>query len=273
MSLAAGAVDEAVITAAAIVVPVHDEEARLARCLEAIDAAGVASGLPTGAVQVVVVLDRCTDTSAAIAAAHRARAILSTTIVTIAAGNVGTARARGVACALDRLAALDRAATWLATTDADSQVPVMWLADQLGLAAAGAEAVAGLVAVDDWSEHPAHVPIRFTRHYAPASLRHEPHGHVHGANLGVRADAYLAVGGFPDLASSEDVALWRALGDAGHRRVATRAIVVLTSGRSRARAPSGFAARLLSLAAEDSLDAPLDGAHPVPPARSLDAAG
>lgn len=272
IALAAGASAPA-ITAAAIVVPVHDEEACLARCLEAVDAAGAASGLAAGAVQVVVALDCCTDASAAIAVAHQGRAILPTTIVTIGASNVGAARATGVASALDQLPVLDRSAIWLATTDADSQVPINWLADQLDLAAAGAEAVAGLVAVDDWSDHPAHVPVRFSRQYARASLRHEPHGHVHGANLGVRADAYLAVGGFPELASSEDVALWRALGEAGHRRVATRAIVVTTSARSKARAPSGFAARLRSLATEDSLDTPLDGARLVPPGGALDAAG
>ena len=37
------------------------------------------------------------------------------------------------------------------------------------------------------------------------------HPHVHGANLGVRADAYLRAGGWADLRTAEDHDLWRRL--------------------------------------------------------------
>ena len=34
------------------------------------------------------------------------------------------------------------------------------------------------------------------------------HAHVHGANLGIRADAYLDVGGWSDASLAEDHCLW-----------------------------------------------------------------
>jgi hypothetical protein len=74
----------------------------------------------------------------------------------------------------------------------------------------------------------------------------EHHPHVHGANLGVRADAYLAAGGFAAHPTGEDHALWRALAD--RPRIATRRIPVVTSARRRARAPSGFAGFLTAMA-------------------------
>ena len=46
------------------------------------------------------------------------------------------------------------------------------------------------------------------------------HPHVHGANLGVTAAAYLAAGGFSALRTGEDHALVRALETAGRRRSA-----------------------------------------------------
>jgi len=231
-----------VIEAVGVVVPVHDEEEHLGPCLVALGDAVRRAGAP---VEVVVVLDACTDASAARAAEAVA------TVVTIDERNVGAARGAGAAAAL---AAADPARVWLATTDADSLVPPTWLADQLALAAAGADAVAGVVEVLDWAEHPPEVPERYLHGYAAraGSGHARPpatgHRHVHGANLGVRGDAYLAVGGFPPLPTGEDVALWRALVRDGRATVATRALVVTTSARRRARAPDGFAAHLRGLA-------------------------
>ena len=77
----------------------------------------------------------------------------------------------------------------------------------------------------------------------------EGHGHVHGANLGVRADAYLAVGGFAPLAVHEDVGLVARLRDAGHPWVATDRCRVRTSGRTESRVDGGFATFLAGLTA------------------------
>ena len=70
------------------------------------------------------------------------------------------------------------------------------------------------------------------------------HDHVYGANLAVRADAYLAVGGFPAVPHGEDQALVDRLQLSGYRLLRTAQVTVRTSGRLAARAPGGLADRL-----------------------------
>lgn len=214
-----------------VVVPARDEERRLPRCL---DALGVAiarltaeRGLP---VSTAVVLDRCTDRSAVVAAT---RSWVSA--VSVEAGNVGVARAAGCRAVLLEHGTGHAAALWLASTDADSEVPADWLTRQIALADGGAEVVLGTVAVHDWSEHPARAARRWQSSYDAA----DGHRHVHGANVGCRADAYLGAGGFPALSCDEDVALVGAL--AGRTIVSTGAIPVVTSARRRSRTAGGFA--------------------------------
>ncbi|WP_225447989.1 glycosyltransferase [Streptacidiphilus sp. P02-A3a] len=176
-------------------------------------------------------------------------------------------RALGTAHALASVRArhpeLTDARVWLAHTDADSRVPESWLADQLAHATAGAHAVVGQVQVRDWGEHTATTTAHFKRHYfvhhhdrrtpvasTPAPGRsgpRRPHPHVHGANLGVRADAYLAVGGFPQLPVGEDRALVTALEQAHYRVLAATDAPVVTSARRDPRAPGGFGHFLLDL--------------------------
>ena len=98
--------------------------------------------------------------------------------------------------------------------------------------------------VRDWSPHLTATRLRFERSYRKPLGG--PHPHVHGANLGVRASAYLDVGGFPPLALSEDHALWHALRSGGHPVVATRRVWVATSARRQSRASGGFADTLLA---------------------------
>lgn len=217
------------IEAIGVIVPAHDEEELLPACVDALDRA-LAAVPPTVARTSVIMLDACRDGSAACCGG----------IATLACEfrNAGAARALGARHVLDYLRS-DPAKTWLATTDADSRVPSDWLVTQLALAARGAQAVAGTVVVDDWTEHPSGLAERFVRFY-------EANSHVHGANLGVRADAYLAVGGFEALESGEDHALWHALAD--RPRMTTREIPVITSARRRGRAPAGFADFLIAFA-------------------------
>ena len=70
------------------------------------------------------------------------------------------------------------------------------------------------------------------------------HLHVHGANLGMVAEAYVAAGGVPPLALAEDHALVAALRARGSRLVATGRIPVVTSGRRESRTVGGFADHL-----------------------------
>jgi GT2 family glycosyltransferase len=204
-----------------VVIPVHNEEALLARCLASILAASAAEALGGEAVQTVVVLDACTDRSAAIAHSFGVETLV------VDARNVGMARAAGAQHLLAH------GARWLAFTDADSRVSPGWLAAQLALEA---DAVCGSICVDDWSGHPQHVRDYFRETYVDA----DGHQHVHGANLGVSAQAYRQAGGFAPLACSEDVALVQRLLQTGARVAWSAAPRVVTSARVASRARGGF---------------------------------
>jgi hypothetical protein len=71
---------------------------------------------------------------------------------------------------------------------------------------------------------------------------------VHGANLGIRASAYLAAGGFRPLRTAEDPMLLATATEAGCAVVQARDITVETSGRRWGRAPRGFSNLLRTLA-------------------------
>ena len=148
--------------------------------------------------------------------------------------------------ALAKLSREDASRLWLATTDADTRVPARWLTEQLRLAADGAEAVAGSIQVHDWTGYPEGFAERFRSFYEPPGST-DTHDHVHGANLGVRADAYLAAGGFPPLVTGEDHALWRALRRADRAQISSRRLAVVTSSRRAARAPLGFSSFLAEM--------------------------
>jgi glycosyltransferase involved in cell wall biosynthesis len=217
-----------------VVIPACNEEELLPACLDAVDAAVAECGLPT---LVVVALDNCTDRSRAIVSAHPVASL-----VEVSAGKVGVARGAGAAAVLRWARRTPPARLWLATTDADSLVRSDWLRSQVALANAGCEVVLGTVEVADWSEHPESAATRWAATYRPV----EDHPHVHGANFGCTAAAYVDVGGWPPRATDEDVAMAAAL---AHRRVIrTASIPVITSARRDPRAPGGFGDTLRSLA-------------------------
>jgi len=226
------------VTRAGVVVPAHDEAELLPACLAALRSAADVAGVP---VRLLVVADACTDATAAVAAAAGAE------VIRIRARNVGAARAAGMARLLGRTGGTDPAAMWLATTDADTVVPPGWLRRQLSYADQGWDVVLGTVTVTDWAGHPPHAPAVFEARYAFGA---GPHPHVHGANLGIRASAYLAAGGFRPLRTAEDHALLAAATEAGCQVLQAADITVETSARRQARAPRGFSHALRVLAAE-----------------------
>ena len=67
------------------------------------------------------------------------------------------------------------------------------------------------------------------------------HKHVHGANMAVRADAFLDAGGWSNRGLAEDQCLWRRLRCRGWRIASPSNSVVVTSARMRGRARGGFA--------------------------------
>lgn len=234
-----------------IIVPAKNESQNLPACLVALAQAAIRV---TVAVHVVVVLDDCTDASAQAVADIRdtlAQVVpgrFTPEALTVGFSNVGAARGFGA----DHLLARYVSKTlWLATTDADSVVPANWLSAQLACADAGVDAVAGTIAVHDWQDRPLKVIEQATADYVhPAGAMSRPNGghrHVHGANLGVRADAYLGAGKFPAYPVHEDVALVTALEAAGRRIAWVSDMPVTTSARRHARSPGGFAAYLDAL--------------------------
>ncbi|RYZ42488.1 MAG: glycosyltransferase [Myxococcaceae bacterium] len=211
-----------------VVIPAHNEEALLDGCLESVERAARHPSLGGEEVRVVVVLDDCSDGTARVARRWGAHALC------IDARNVGRARAEGCAWLLEQ------GAWWLAHTDADSRVSSTWLAAQLAL---DVDAVCGVVEVEDWSPHPLRVRHRHERAYMDA----DGHSHVHGANLGVSARAYLRAGGFLPLPVHEDVALVHALRRAGALIAWSAGPRVVTSARREPRARGGFGDHLRSL--------------------------
>ena len=66
-------------------------------------------------------------------------------------------------------------------------------------------------------------------------------GHSDGANIALRGDAYLDVGGWTDRPLSEDHCLWRRLRRRGWPVSSAASSVVITSARLQGRASGGFA--------------------------------
>ena len=216
-----------------VVVPARDEQRSIGRCLDALDAAAAALRQARPAegpdVRILVVLDRCLDDTAEIVAGRS-----SVESVVSSAGRVGEARALGVERAL---AAGDAEPneTWIANTDADSAVPLDWLTVQLEAAEAGHAALLGAVRPDEEG-----LDAEQLAHYLLRHPLRESHRNVHGANLGVRADHYLAVGGFEPVATGEDVSLVASLERLGLSVASTGRAAVLTSSRLLGRAPEGY---------------------------------
>ncbi|UKA49186.1 glycosyltransferase [Arthrobacter sp. FW305-123] len=234
------------IKSVAVVMPAHDEEQHIGKALVALKVAADAlhREYPNMEVRVVVVLDNCTDRSGEIAAAHTS-VDNRFSVVNVKLRSTGASRGYGFRKALEQLPAEDATGIWLATTDADSMVPRHWLTRQVELANAGADALLGSVEPD-----PADMDPAVHRRWLELHPFREDHQHIYGANLGIRASAYLSAGGFPGLRAHEDRVLVERLRHRGFTVTATDSVRVLTSGRTHARAPEGFAAYLRSLATE-----------------------
>ena len=132
----------------------------------------------------------------------------------------------------------------MSNTDADTHVPLEWLQRHLDFADAGDTGVAGVVELEVDTVEAEAVQAHFQRTYLYGA--DGTHLHVHGANLGVRADAYLAVGGWSALALAEDHCLWTRLRLAGWRLRSTIHSRVTTSARLQGRASGGFADTLMA---------------------------
>ncbi|KAF1018411.1 MAG: hypothetical protein GAK30_03694 [Paracidovorax wautersii] len=223
-----------------ICIPVHNEETDIQACLDSVIEAAHCPRLAGERVLVSLVLDDCSDASAAIARGvmqrHRGLAHCRLALLPVALRNVGRARAQASRYALGH------GARWLAFTDADSTVSRDWLAEQLAL---DCDVVCGTVSVrpGDWLACGAHADLARQTFLAGYEDR-DGHRHVHGANLGMSARIYQASGGFRALACGEDQQLVDRLGRMGARIAWSARPRVQTSGRMRSRIDGGFATAL-----------------------------
>ena len=119
-----------------VIVPAHNEEAVIGHCLKALLVAASHPCLYGEVVQIVVVMDCCTDDTRLVVGDYPVQGIVGRY------RNVGKARAAGSKYALEQ------GTRWLAFTDADTVVPASWLVKQLGC---GTDVVCGTVTDEDWS--------------------------------------------------------------------------------------------------------------------------
>jgi hypothetical protein len=202
------------------------------------------------AVLLVVVADRCEDNTAELARTEIATFQQVQGIVMTTNGqNVGAARRQGCCTALRHIPNRPYNRIWLAHTDADTTVPLTWINRHLDEADQGAVAVAGIVRIDLLEEHPSHIADRFSAIYL--TNPDGSHPHVHGANLGTRADAYCHVGGWYQTPLAEDHCLWNRI-RLRYPVMSTTRSWVATSGRAVGRAAGGFADTLGALATADT---------------------
>jgi len=211
-----------------IVVPAYNEEETLAACIASLRLAARHPELNGEPVRIVIVLDACTDGSAAIARQS------NVDVQEVAFTNVGRARHSGARWLIEH------GARWLAFTDADTLVEADWLTHQL---ASRADAVCGGIHLLDWANLSCELRRRYLAHRRTVADGR----HIHGANLGVSVAAYLAVGGFAPLVAHEDIRLVSALQQHGFTIDWLQTMRVRTSSRREARAPEGMGALLRSL--------------------------
>lgn len=224
--------------AVGVVVPACNEELTIAACIDAIFAA-LDACVEVGSRWVVVVADSCNDKTA-----ERARVQLGSRgeVLECNVSSPGVARRLGADRVLMQFRARASTDIWIANTDADSEPHVDWIAQQLALADQEYCGVAGIVRVASVDcQHPEVIEVWRDDYILHADGTHP---HVHGANLGIRADAYLDAGGWSSLALAEDHCLWRRVRACGWRVVSSIASVVTTSGRLKGRASGGFADEL-----------------------------
>jgi cellulose synthase/poly-beta-1,6-N-acetylglucosamine synthase-like glycosyltransferase len=223
-----------------VVIPARDEQATIEGCVRAARTA-LSRVSQIDRSWIVVVCDSCVDETQ-----DRATRALEDTgqVISCGAMSVGAARRLGVAAVLAKFADVSSQRIWLANTDADTYVGPDWLEQQLSHADRGAAAVAGIVSVDNLSACEPDQVRALLHDYAV--FEDGTHPHVHGANLGVRCDAYLGVGGWSNKSLAEDHCLWNRLKQNQWPVIASTASVVVTSGRLVGRAAGGFADLLRS---------------------------
>lgn len=224
-------------------IPARDEQDRIDACVRSVLRAAECVSLP---VVLVVAADRCRDLTEERARLAFATARTSAVCVVVPCdhGSAGAARSVAIGHAL-ALTEVRASRCWIATTDADTVVAHDWLRTHQRWAEQGADGIAGLVDVR-WEAGTPSMAASYRASIEPDGVE-LGHGHVHGANLGLRADLWCRVGGCGSSTVGEDHELWRRLRVLGADLIGVDDLRVETSGRLHGRVRNGFAGFLRDL--------------------------
>lgn len=237
-------------------IPVRDEAERIGACLEAL---GAQAGIAPGSSAVVLLVNNSSDGTIEVVRELAPRLAVPLRMVERNSpdANAGWARRGAMDAAADWLEEAGSTDGVILTTDADSRVPPNWIALNLAAIAAGADGVAGQIALDEADEArlPASLRARglleetYERLLTELSARIDPERHdpwpTHwsqsGASLAVTLAAYRRVDGMPAIALGDDRAFVSRLRAANLVVRHKPEIVVATSGRLEGRAKGGVA--------------------------------
>lgn len=234
------------IRAVGVVIPARDEQELISGCLAGVERA--LSALPGGiATAVWVVVDRSSDATAEIVRRRFAPRADRGYSINHRQATIGGLRHHATGRVRRLLTGYAAANIWLLHTDADTRVAADWAVAQIRHARAGAYAVAGAADLDTVGHLTPAALQRYDRLLAERDGGPGRHGHVYGANLGVRADVYDSVGGFSARPAGEDHDLVDRVVSAGFRVVHPTDVRVTTSGRLIGRAEGGLADLLAAL--------------------------
>lgn len=240
---------------AIVAIPVRNEAERIGVCLDALAAQ---AGVRPGFLGIVLLVNNTTDDTLAVVEAarpslpHEVRVIVRDS----EDANAGWARRGAMNAAAEWLEASGTSGVVL-TTDADSRVASDWVARNLLALAAGADAVAGTVALDP-AEAARLSPALQARGRSEAEYHvlldelaaltdpdpDDPwpnHTVESGATLAVTLAAYRQVGGMPPIPLGDDRAFVAKLREHGFKIRHDPSVRVVTSGRLFGRAAGGVA--------------------------------
>src|SRR5580704_1288942 len=245
-----------------VAVPVRDEAERLPKCLNALAAQRDQDGRPLvfGRFSVAIFANNCDDRSAELVRSlgrglpFPVRVVEASLLPDFA--HAGGARREAMNQADDWLSERTESDGVILTTDADSQVPSDWIANNLAAIDAGADAVLGRVVLDEEGDllpqalhHRGLLESVYEALLTELSALLDPvdynpwphHATISGATLAVTREAYRRVGGLPCVPLGEDKALVARLARIDARIRFCPDIAVTTSGRIKGRAPGGVA--------------------------------
>ena len=272
---------------ACVVIPVRNEEAELAACLDALREQRDLSGqrFAPSCFEVLLLVNNSTDDSIGVARRwQRANSRITLHIIEriflSEEAHVGTARRLLMDTAWHRLEGAREQPCAILSTDGDSTVAPDWIAQTLLALERGADAVGGLIAIreGELAAMPAQVRQCYERdrRYAEliAELEHrldpqpgDPwprHLDHFGSSLACTPEAYVAAGGMPAVSPLEDEAFVDRVRRADLCLRHEPAVRVFTSARLHGRAAMGLAGQLRQWS-----QLPGESAHQVPSAAFL----